>query len=182
MTSQQGRQTHLAAFASAAATAFARTRRVAPRRSTAPTPHVPLRLRSYTMQPASRCVHRERACGLTLSQRSPIREEPPLRQLCSEVAPHRSSEGELRAPQRPRRMLLAGGPHPRQQPQVRAQYIRRTLRCLTMDRLVAHSPEALALLDLLDKATEDPLFTQAFSGCTKLPGSETAAHCYCGTC
>lgn len=49
-------------------------------------------------------------------------------------------------------------------------------------RLVAHSPEALALLDLDDKATEDPLFTQVFSGCTKLPGSETAAHCYCGTC
>ena len=42
------------------------------------------------------------------------------------------------------------------------------------------SNDALALLDLDPKVVEDPLFVKVFSGCEKLPGSETAAHNYCG--
>lgn len=73
---------------------------------------------------------------------------------------------------------------------VKENYVRRSVKgaCfslvdptpVTNPKLVALSREAIALLDLDEKAAEDPLFTEAFGGCTKLPGSETAAHCYCG--
>lgn len=52
---------------------------------------------------------------------------------------------------------------------------------LTNTRLVAVSHEALALLGLNgDEVTEDPLAPDYLSGSKVMPGSEPAAHCYCG--
>ncbi|XP_019749594.1 selenoprotein O1 [Hippocampus comes] len=52
---------------------------------------------------------------------------------------------------------------------------------LTNPRLVAVSQEALALLGLNgDEVTEDPLAPDYLSGSKVMPGSEPAAHCYCG--
>lgn len=48
-------------------------------------------------------------------------------------------------------------------------------------RFVAVSPEALALLGLrADEVLKDPLGPEYLSGSKVLPGSEPAAHCYCG--
>jgi len=48
-------------------------------------------------------------------------------------------------------------------------------------RVVAFSRSALELLDIdPDKAAIDPKFAEYFSGNTLLPGSDPAAHCYCG--
>jgi len=73
---------------------------------------------------------------------------------------------------------------------VKENYVRRQVKgtCfsyveptpVTNPKLVAASTDALELLDLDPKVVEDPLFLKCFSGCEKLPGSETAAHCYCG--
>ncbi len=46
--------------------------------------------------------------------------------------------------------------------------------------IVAVSLPALKLLDLDVSQVERPEFVQYFSGNKLLPGSETAAHCYCG--
>lgn len=47
-------------------------------------------------------------------------------------------------------------------------------------RLVAHSSSAVALLDLPESEVLRPEFVEYFAGNRILPGSETAAHCYCG--
>ena len=47
-------------------------------------------------------------------------------------------------------------------------------------RLVACSFDALALLDFQPLEASRPDFVEYFSGNKRLPGSETAAHCYCG--
>lgn len=47
-------------------------------------------------------------------------------------------------------------------------------------RLVAHSSSAVALLDLPESEVLRPEFAEYFAGNRILPGSETAAHCYCG--
>ena len=47
-------------------------------------------------------------------------------------------------------------------------------------QLVMHSQPAMDLLDLCQSEIERPEFTEYFCGNKKLPGSETAAHCYCG--
>lgn len=46
--------------------------------------------------------------------------------------------------------------------------------------LVAYSQEALSLLDLPPSEVTRPDFVQYMSGDKILPGSQTAAHCYCG--
>lgn len=46
--------------------------------------------------------------------------------------------------------------------------------------LVAHSDQALALLDLPPSEVQRSEFKEYFSGNKILPGSEPAAHCYCG--
>lgn len=52
---------------------------------------------------------------------------------------------------------------------------------LSKPRFVAVSRQALALLGLdADQVLEDPLGPQYLSGSEVLPGSEPAAHCYCG--
>lgn len=52
---------------------------------------------------------------------------------------------------------------------------------LTKPRFVAVSPQALALLGLSgDEVLHDPLGAEYLSGSKVLPGSEPAAHCYCG--
>lgn len=47
-------------------------------------------------------------------------------------------------------------------------------------RTVAHSPSALSLLDLKMSELSRPEFEQYMSGNRLLPGSQSAAHCYCG--
>ena len=47
-------------------------------------------------------------------------------------------------------------------------------------KLVASSPSAMALLDLEESELQRPEFLEYFSGNKLLPGSEMAAHCYCG--
>lgn len=47
-------------------------------------------------------------------------------------------------------------------------------------RLVAFSSSALSLLDLSLSEVSRPEFVQYMSGNRPLPGSQTAAHCYCG--
>lgn len=47
-------------------------------------------------------------------------------------------------------------------------------------QLVAYSAEAMGLLDLPESELQRPEFVKFFSGNEILPGSETAAHCYCG--
>ena len=47
-------------------------------------------------------------------------------------------------------------------------------------KLVCSSASALALLGLTDGAYTDEQLAECFSGNRILPGSETAAHCYCG--
>ncbi|XP_015774939.1 PREDICTED: selenoprotein O-like [Acropora digitifera] len=47
-------------------------------------------------------------------------------------------------------------------------------------RAVAHSPSALSLLDLKMSELSRPEFEQYMSGNRLLPGSQSAAHCYCG--
>ena len=47
-------------------------------------------------------------------------------------------------------------------------------------RTVAHSPSALSLLDLKISELSRPEFEQYMSGNRLLPGSQSAAHCYCG--
>eukprot|EP00058_Branchiostoma_floridae_P006699 XP_002592187.1 hypothetical protein BRAFLDRAFT_88076 [Branchiostoma floridae] len=47
-------------------------------------------------------------------------------------------------------------------------------------KTVAFSAQALQLLDLPPAELTRPEFAQHFSGSKLLPGSETAAHCYCG--
>ena len=50
-------------------------------------------------------------------------------------------------------------------------------------RLVCHSKSALSLIDLDcddEQLYNDDYFVQCFSGNEIIPGSETAAHCYCG--
>lgn len=52
---------------------------------------------------------------------------------------------------------------------------------LTRPRFVAVSPEALALLGLSgEEVQSDPLGPEYLSGSKVMPGSEPAAHCYCG--
>lgn len=52
---------------------------------------------------------------------------------------------------------------------------------LSNPRFVAVSPEALALLGLgADEVQKDPLGPEYLSGSKLMPGSEPAAHCYCG--
>ena len=46
--------------------------------------------------------------------------------------------------------------------------------------LVAYSADALSLLDLPQSEVSRPEFVQYMSGNKLLPGSQTAAHCYCG--
>lgn len=45
---------------------------------------------------------------------------------------------------------------------------------------VAASHSALSLIDLSEKEFQRKDFAEYFSGNKLLPGSETAAHCYCG--
>ncbi len=45
---------------------------------------------------------------------------------------------------------------------------------------MARSDETLALLDLPSSETQREEFVEYFSGNKMLPGSEPAAHCYCG--
>ena len=47
-------------------------------------------------------------------------------------------------------------------------------------KLVAASAPALSLIDLDPGQIERGDFAEFFSGNKLLPGSETAAHCYCG--
>ena len=47
-------------------------------------------------------------------------------------------------------------------------------------RLVAHSQPALALLSLAPSEAARPEFPHFLSGSLPLPGSQPAAHCYCG--
>jgi len=47
-------------------------------------------------------------------------------------------------------------------------------------RLVAASSPAMRLIGLNEEQVLRPEFVQYFSGNKLLPGSETAAHCYCG--
>lgn len=48
-------------------------------------------------------------------------------------------------------------------------------------RLVCYSKSALALIDISHEAIDgNDFLIQCFSGNEILPGSETAAHCYCG--
>ena len=47
-------------------------------------------------------------------------------------------------------------------------------------RLVIHSPSALQLIDIDSSETERPEFVEYFSGNKLIPGTEPAAHCYCG--
>ncbi|GFR47232.1 hypothetical protein Agub_g8916, partial [Astrephomene gubernaculifera] len=51
---------------------------------------------------------------------------------------------------------------------------------LANPQLVVASPEALALLDIDPSEISRPDFPAFFSGNRLLPGSEPAAHCYCG--
>ena len=51
---------------------------------------------------------------------------------------------------------------------------------VTNPQLVAHSPSALKLFGLAGSEIEKELFLKVFSGNEKLPGFDTAAHCYCG--
>lgn len=52
---------------------------------------------------------------------------------------------------------------------------------LSNPRFVAVSPEALTLLGLhADEVLKDPLGAEYLSGSRVMPGSEPAAHCYCG--
>lgn len=46
--------------------------------------------------------------------------------------------------------------------------------------VVVYSESALGLLDLNQEQVERSEFAEYFSGNKKLPGSQTAAHCYCG--
>ena len=46
--------------------------------------------------------------------------------------------------------------------------------------MVAYSPSAMALLDLYCHEMKRPDAAEYFSGNKLLPGSQTAAHCYCG--
>ena len=46
--------------------------------------------------------------------------------------------------------------------------------------VVVHSESAMCLLDLTQEQVKRAEFAEHFSGNTKLPGSQTAAHCYCG--
>lgn len=56
-----------------------------------------------------------------------------------------------------------------------------TLQPLLGPTFVALSRSALALLDLkLDDVLNDPLSPEYLSGSRLLPGSQPAAHCYCG--
>ena len=47
-------------------------------------------------------------------------------------------------------------------------------------QLVAHSQSALSLLGLQPSEVARPELVEYFSGNKLLPGSEPAAHCYCG--
>lgn len=47
-------------------------------------------------------------------------------------------------------------------------------------KLVAYSRSALSLLDLSEDIVENEEFVESFAGNKILPGSEPAAHCYCG--
>lgn len=51
---------------------------------------------------------------------------------------------------------------------------------VTNPRTVAYSISALALLDLPESEAQRSEFVEYFAGNKILPGSETAAHCYCG--
>ena len=46
--------------------------------------------------------------------------------------------------------------------------------------LVVHSGSAMSLLDVTHDQVKRAEFAEFFSGNKKLPGSQTAAHCYCG--
>lgn len=46
--------------------------------------------------------------------------------------------------------------------------------------VVAYSPDAMALLDLQESELNQKEIAEYFSGNKLLPGSEPAAHCYCG--
>ena len=46
--------------------------------------------------------------------------------------------------------------------------------------VVAHATDALELLDLPETESARPEFAEFFGGCAVLPGSQPAAHCYCG--
>lgn len=47
-------------------------------------------------------------------------------------------------------------------------------------KVVAHSASAMALLDLPESEIQRSEFAEYFAGNKLLPGSQTAAHCYCG--
>lgn len=47
-------------------------------------------------------------------------------------------------------------------------------------KLVGYSPSALELLGLSEEDTKEDSFSEYFSGSKLIPGSQTAAHCYCG--
>ncbi|MED6246214.1 Protein adenylyltransferase SelO-1, mitochondrial [Ataeniobius toweri] len=56
-----------------------------------------------------------------------------------------------------------------------------SLQPLLRPRIVALSQSALSLLGLsVQDVLDDPLTSEYFSGSRLLPGSEPAAHCYCG--
>lgn len=46
--------------------------------------------------------------------------------------------------------------------------------------VIAYSTSALALLDLSEQEAEKKEFSEYFSGNKILPGTQPAAHCYCG--
>ena len=51
---------------------------------------------------------------------------------------------------------------------------------VTDPELVVHSESGIRLLDLTEEQVKRSEFPEYFSGNKKLPGSQTAAHCYCG--
>ena len=51
---------------------------------------------------------------------------------------------------------------------------------VTNPRMVVYSTPALALIGLYDGEVKRPEFVEFFAGNKLLPGSQTAAHCYCG--
>eukprot|EP00026_Physarum_polycephalum_P003847 Phypoly_transcript_03863.p1 GENE.Phypoly_transcript_03863~~Phypoly_transcript_03863.p1 ORF type:complete len:736 (+),score=121.16 Phypoly_transcript_03863:278-2209(+) len=73
---------------------------------------------------------------------------------------------------------------------IKENYVRRSVKgaCFSLveptpienPRLVCYCPSALALIDLDPNETKRPDFAEYLCGNKKIPGSETAAHCYCG--
>ncbi|KAI8465473.1 MAG: hypothetical protein J3K34DRAFT_525334 [Monoraphidium minutum] len=80
-----------------------------------------------------------------------------------------------------RALPVEEGPN-RPRPVPGAAFSRVPLQPLTNPALVAAAPGALALLDLDPREVEarPAEFASYFGGCAPLPGSQPAAHCYCG--